>query len=75
MLTYDFSIPLNKANQTPKLNIQWPLNKANYFWPQIQICPDGAEKNYQCFIWGGFHALIHTASSLDLTLRISNFQK
>ena len=38
-------LPLNKANQTAKLNNKLPLNKANFFWPQPQICPDGAEKN------------------------------
>ena len=43
MLTYDAT--LNSANKTPKLNNKPTLNSANFFWPQTQICPDGAEKN------------------------------
>ena len=35
---------LNKANQTPQLNNKLPLNKADFFLPWTQICPDVAEK-------------------------------
>ena len=53
----------------------WPWIKLIFFGHKPRFAQMGLILFFPCFIWGGFHVLIHIASSLDLTLITSNFQK